>query len=576
MRYFLMSVGLLTVGAGCVKQEPVADTQAPPDQPFNFTIKPTTMCETADVGSTLTMTHPLTGKPLTVQYKSSDDVDYSTKGWESRIPMTKDFFGAKNLGGYDSSEFKITVIDVRNVNGKPHYHYFSNGTQEQTMQNWSSTKFMGASFGIHNVREQSGGATGADIKLNGRVLASDLDIVGNVSDNNYAGSIKWLGGHKHADMMLENWMRGGKRADVDGSAGLDTFGGAWGPISEPCGGNLPPSSVVDNVTGKSVPLSVDSNRISSGNHISGLSFTEWMKRMAVNERDNNTMPKLWNYMKGAPTASQIRGLSNSLTKRDLEILFYGTAAYSDKEFTARGLSKGDCGGTLGGNYSQSGGKPRGGMMWDGMRDWPQNAGGSANLTKLFGDRWRTLGKGGSGGTDEAAIGWMCFPKTANFAGRELIVYVHYRSNKGRSLPKYSHMHKASAAMFDVMVPGLRSGAPKEMGKFSGGSSIVTPTPIPTALPTVVPTVAADVSGTAVLSVDTYLKTSNQQFSVIKDDPSQFCLVKAGTILNYTSRVDGGSGHQKLTLDGVPAGCGLPFKNTYLYLFSSHATFSNNP
>ncbi|MCA2960283.1 MAG: hypothetical protein IOD12_08520 [Silvanigrellales bacterium] len=557
LQRFVFGGALVVVSAGCVSRgfnaKESARVAAPADQPISFKIKPTTQCSTGDVGAELNMTHPVTGKPLKVVYKSSDDINYLSKGWESRIPITADFFSSKNLGGYDSSEIKVTVIDVRNVNGKPHYHYFSNGTHMETKQNWSATKFMGASYSIHNIRVQTKGAVGADIRYNGRVLASDLDIIGQESNNNYAGTVKSLGGHKNADQMLENWLLAGKRTPVDGnSTSLDTFGSNWGPPSEPCGASLPPTSVTDLTTGKSTSLNVDNTRLSSSNNISGLTFAEWMKRIAVNERDPDTMPKLWDYTKGAPTAAQARAAKSSLTKRDLEILMYGSAAYSDAEFRSRGLTGSDCARSLGSNYSESGGQPRGGMMWDGLRDWPHNAGGTTTLTKVFGDGWRTLGKGGSGDNDESVIGAMCFPGTSSFKGRELIVYLHFRNTNGRSAPKYKHMHKVAQAVFDVMIPGLRAGAPKDMG-----TSVA----------------RAPVEGEATITNETYLKKVTQQFSDIKDDPSLWCKLPAGSVLAYKDREDGFSGHTKLSLKFADQACPT-FPKDDIYVFSGHATFKD--
>jgi len=499
-------------------------------------------------------------------YKTSDEVDYLSKGWENRIARTTDFFDKLTVLGnanafYDTSEIKVTVVDIRNVGGKPAYHYFTNGTENWTTQNWSSTKFMGASFGIHNVRVRSNGEVGADIRYNGRVLASDLDIIGKESDNRYAYATKMLGGNRNADEMLENWLLAGKREPRDNnSVSLDTFGGAWGTRVDPCG-NSPASTVKDLATGKVASLPADGAALSSDNLISGLTFAEWMKRIAVNERDPDTMPKLWNYSNGPLTRDQARKLKSSLTTRDLEILFYGSAAYSDPEFKARGLSGSDCGGQLGSTFSESGGQPRGGMMWDGLRDWPHMAGGTTSLTNVFGDRWRTLGKGGSGAgsngkDDEAAIGWMCFPKTTSstisFQGRELAVYVHFRNSKGRGNAKYEHMHHVAGQVFDRLVPGLRQGAPSDFAK----GSVVVAIPDP---------------GEAKAKSSTWLKRSPADSSALA--PADKCPFPAGNILGYSSKTEDGS-HTKLMLTGADIAC--PSFDKEAYVFTSHFEFTKKP
>ena len=464
----------------------------PTDQLLNFTIDPTIKCDTASVGNSVELKHPQTGEPLKLEYKNSDQIDYLNPDWEKRIPMTSDFFSTKNMAGYTPDEMKATVIDIRNVNGKPSYHYFSNGTALQTVQNLSATKFMGASFSVHRLRQQSKGKIGADVRYNSRVLASDFDIIGNKSDNNYAAAVKMIGGSKHADNMLENWMLAGKRdASVSGS-GLDTFGGTWGAGSDYCKGfDYPAKKVKDLVTGEEMELAKQERSSGNWTHISGLTFAEWLKRIAVNYRDPQTMPKMIDYnvnRKDLASVEARKKAKPSLTKRDLQLLMYGTAAYSDKEFKDRGLMGSDCGGSLGATYSMHEGTPRGGMMWDGLRDWPHNAGGVDRLNKLFGKKWRTLGKGGSSDESqrEAVSGYICLPKIVKkgkvvFPGRELVIHMHFK-NRHRPGHNFTHVHNAAKAVIDQMVPGLVSGGKLHeigQGKLAKGTIFDGTTPVVT-------------------------------------------------------------------------------------------------
>ena len=440
----------------------------PTDQPLSFTINPTIKCDTASVGNTIELKHPQTGEPLKLEYMNSDQIDYLNPDWEKRIPMTNDFFSTKNMAGYNPDEMKATVIDIRNVNGKPSYHYFSNGTALQTVENLSATKFMGASFSVHKLRHQSKGEMGADVRYNSRVLVSDFDVIGKKSDNNYAAAVKMIGGSKHADKMLENWMLAGKRdPSVSGSA-VDYFGGTWGAGSDYCGPayDYPARKVTNLKNGKEMEL--DEQEASFGNwtHISGLTFAEWLKRIAVNYRDPQTLPKMIDYnvdRKDLASVEERKKAKPSLTKEDLRFLMYGTAAYSDQEFKDRGLMDSDCGGPLGGSFSMHEGTPRGGMMWDGLRDWPHNAGGVERLNKLFGKKWRTLGKGGSSDKSqrEAVSGYICLPKIVKkgkvvFPGREMVIHMHF-TNKSREGHNFTHVHTAAKAIIDQMVPGLVSG-----------------------------------------------------------------------------------------------------------------------
>ena len=381
------------------------------------------------------------------------------------------------MGGYTPDEMKATVIDIRNVGGKPAYHYFSNDTAFQTVQNLSATKFMGASFSVHKLRNISQGRVGADVRYNSRVLASDFDVIGKQSDNNYAAAVKVIGGNFHADKMIANWLLAGKRdPKVTGSA-IDYFGGTWGAHGDYCGPsyNYPPTEV-ESLTGKGkVTLPPSKSSFGNWTHISGLTFAEWMKRIAVNYRDVDTLPKLVDYevSRGTLASKQARiAAKPSLTKRDLKLLMYGTAAYSEKEFKDRGLTGSDCGGPVGGSFSMKNGQPRGGMMWDGLRDWPHNVGGVKRLDELFGKRWRTLGKGGSSGATnkEAVIGYICLPKIEKkgkliFPGREMILHLHFK-NRTRPGHNFTHVHKAAKSIIDQMVPGINgTGA---LGEIGGG------------------------------------------------------------------------------------------------------------
>lgn len=443
----------------------------PPDSKLSFDVEPTITCDTAPVSKTVTMIKPSTGQPVSLTYKSSDEVDYLSPGWQSRIASSWDFFDEKSLG-YSTNYMHVTLIDIANVNGKPHYHYFSNGMHSKPGQTVSASKFMAASFSVQAVRQRSGGKIGADLRYNSRVLASDLDIIGAHSNNYYANNVKGIGGRRHADRMLKNWLYANSG---------DTFGGNFGWYAN--GKQVPknndycfdqgypyPAEKVASLDGNgSLDLSWSSSELSypeNGNFISGLTFTEWLKRLAVNYRDPVTLPRLVNYDSSSPLSpSALRNAPPSLTKRDIQILFYGTGAYSLAEFKERGLTGSDCGGPLGTTNSTFEGKIRGGMMWDGMRDWPSNLGGSAQLTKLFGNKWRTLGKGGSSGRREVVTGYICLPKIVKngqvvFPGKEMVAHIHHpNSPRKYSGENWTRIHEVVRKIADVFVPGLRNGNP---------------------------------------------------------------------------------------------------------------------
>lgn len=478
-------IGGVLLSAACKNTE-IQDEETssvrefPSDKQIDFRITPSISCDTEDLGDKMvSVIDPKSGQTVKLEYKSSEDVDYLQKGWEDRIGASWNFFDQQSLG-YPSNVMHMTVVDIRNVGGKPHYHYYSNGTYNQVNQNLSATKFIGASMSVHRLRQESGGKIGADVRFNTRVLASDLDIIGQASDNSYAAGVKNIGGHQNADMMLERWLVAGPRKTRGGANTLDTFNENWGAAKDYCGKSFPANQFesLDGNVSLTINRPADERNYRAdagytGNFISGLTFVEWMKRLGVNFRDPDTMPKLFDYRASVPNPTTLKSLPSSLNKRDLEILLYGTAAYNDQEFLARKLDGSDCGGPISAKYNSfpTGSKlPRGGMMWDGLRDWPHKAGGSKNLTNLFGNNWRILGKGGSSGKSgrEAVIGYMCFPKIVKqgktvFPGRELAVYLHFSNgDKKYSGHNYTHVHNAAGKVFDTFVPGLKEGSPKNM------------------------------------------------------------------------------------------------------------------
>lgn len=70
--------------------------------------------------------------------------------WNALTPHLANVEGASKL--------KMTVINVRRVNGVPHFRYLSNGTQDDLFQPWNSSKFM--VFGIlgSKLRKETGAA----------------------------------------------------------------------------------------------------------------------------------------------------------------------------------------------------------------------------------------------------------------------------------------------------------------------------------------------------------------------------------------------------------------------------------
>ena len=86
---------LLSVSLSC-KSIDTVDSQIkadfPPDSILSFDISPTISCDTASMNATIDVIKPSNGQAVTLNYKSSDQINYFADGWENRIPAMWDFF----------------------------------------------------------------------------------------------------------------------------------------------------------------------------------------------------------------------------------------------------------------------------------------------------------------------------------------------------------------------------------------------------------------------------------------------------------------------------------------------------
>lgn len=369
-------------------------------------------CATKHTASSRSWKDPITGKQESRIYRKSDDVDYLSNGWENRVASSYTYLTPAHTG--ESPErLRMIIVDVRTVDGVPHYHYYGNATPQipthvRALEPWSSSKVYGVAMAFHRLRFESNGRVGGNSVINGGTrIDEDMDVLNDVSSNLLAGFYKALAGRRLATAMIKNWV---KRPG-------ETFGGFYGD-----------STFATNQTftfrapdGFSRAFTLRNDEFTS-NSLSPLTLVEMIKRLGVGFKDAQLLPKMVDYAAN-PSAETIKQAAVSLKPEDLDTLFYGTYR--------NGL---------------------GGMMYDGLRDIPHNMGGSQNLDNLTGGRWRAFGKGGSGfstsrNKDEESTGdWVCVPGQNGSEGLEFAIYAHIEGpNKVARL--HAAIKKATQSLF---------------------------------------------------------------------------------------------------------------------------------
>lgn len=214
---------------------------------------------------------------------------------------------------------KLAVILIHRVNRVPHYYYVSNGTQNDAVQTWSSSKFMAFAAGASQLREESGGRVGISGETvdtrGGWVPVGDLMSIATIyrtrvapyNSNNLGTWMQNVSGRAHSTGLVQSWLgRGGESFaggyGEDGSRLTGKFRGPGGAVYE--------------------------TRLSSAgagsNSMSMLTTAEFLKRLVMHREDATTrLPAVqW---------------------EDLQTIFYGASPDKTKYFKDR-----DIGGMQGG------------------------------------------------------------------------------------------------------------------------------------------------------------------------------------------------------------------------------------
>jgi hypothetical protein len=178
------------------------------------------------------------------------------------------------LVGLVPAELDIAVILIRRIDGVPHYRYLSNGSHDQAVQPWSTTKFLAAANAAASLRIASGYQVGLTATV-GSVSLGDLVTSMHAYDDDPYGSnalgryFHDIGGRQRAnDLIHALWL--------DRPA-TETFGGNYGAAAPPLG-----YTFTDG--GAQVTLEPDPT---SGpvNHLSMFTLAEALKRLVLHREE---------------------------------------------------------------------------------------------------------------------------------------------------------------------------------------------------------------------------------------------------------------------------------------------------
>ncbi|NRA66032.1 MAG: hypothetical protein HRU19_16205 [Pseudobacteriovorax sp.] len=434
MRYFavaLLLFGLLATSCKTVQNETSA-TKDTPAANMDRIIR----CEVGDWGSA-GKTATFRGKPI--QYFNSNEIDYSSPSFFSdknarHMSFAGLDFSLMGTAGYESNSntrgavdssgravpnVRVVVVDVRMIGGVPHYHYFSNETAYNPMENWSSTKALVMFNAAETIRNASGGRVGLYSKIRGRArynsairdywVADHVTEVTNTSHNATAVWFKSITGASGSDQFVKNWL-------TNGDSG-QSFGGGHGASPQPLG------NVFRNGSNESQTVTISRAGSWSGissNTLKTITMAEFWKRLAVNRLDDVT----WR---------------SAVQDEDLAVLKYG---YVNSQ-------------SVGGFFKGAAGTSQRGVFVSAF-------GGKSRLDQISGGRWRLFGKTGSGSSgirnrNESVFGgYFCLPATsASPKGRLFAWFINAQTPGG---DKTTIRRKALTGIADVFAPEIRNAA----------------------------------------------------------------------------------------------------------------------
>jgi hypothetical protein len=116
------------------------------------------------------------------------------------------------LRNYVPKDVSVTLILVRRVDGVPYYRYLSNGTHDQIVETWSSSKFLGIMNASEGLRYSSDGQLGLDAYVDQIPVGDLVSVVHSYDERIYTsnGLMSWfhdIGGRFFANQLMhERWL----------------------------------------------------------------------------------------------------------------------------------------------------------------------------------------------------------------------------------------------------------------------------------------------------------------------------------------------------------------------------------
>ena len=144
----------------------------------------------------------------------------TSSDWLNESPAYRAVTSSKPLIEVDSNaltkyvpkDASVTVILVRRFDRVPYYRYLSNGTHDQIVETWSSSKFLGVMNASEGLRYASDGNLGLDATVDQMPLGDLVTVVHNYDERTYTsnGLMSWfhdIGGRYFANQLMhQRWL----------------------------------------------------------------------------------------------------------------------------------------------------------------------------------------------------------------------------------------------------------------------------------------------------------------------------------------------------------------------------------
>jgi hypothetical protein len=288
-----------------------------------------------------------------------------------------------------SSALKVTVINIVRVNGKPYFRYLSNGTQNDTVQTWSSSKPLALAAMASQLRDESNGLVGIDGSTRstngdgGQVPIGDLVSIATVyrervrpyNSNNIGTWAQNVSGRPHTTRLINTWL---KRPN-------ETLGGGYGEDGSGLTATFRSPDGREHVSRLSASGS-------TANQISTLTFADFYRRIILHRELREQ-----DLTENRDTCDPERMGSLSLpcvTWSDMKTILYGASRNTTRYFRDKAV-----GGMAGGMST--------------LLHHAATAGNPQSLNQRFQGKWRIFTKVGWGTSnglpDTRWHGYGCFP-----------------------------------------------------------------------------------------------------------------------------------------------------------------------